>query len=460
MQIPEIFNVALDGPAGSGKSTVAKILAAEYNILYLDTGAMYRACALYALRSGISPKDREAVDQIVAQLPVKVEYKDGTQHTYLGDDDVSEAIRKNEVSLAASDIAVHPSVRNKMVELQREIAKTMSCVMDGRDIGSTVLPKAPFKFFVTADSKVRAQRRYKELLERGQQADFEKLHEEIVLRDKQDSEREFSPLKQAEDAVVIDTSNMTIKQAVAAIKKEIARKKKALKKQNSKKAKKQRSITVPANKKGRHIMPLLSVLRVLVIPIFWLIMPFKLYGNKKVQDGPVLYICNHYRLFDVAYPACTTWEGIHYIAKKSVTKSKILGGITRRVGVIAANRDGNDARVLLDSLKCLKNGEKVCVYPEGTRNKTDAEFLPFKPGAAVLAIKAKVPVVPICIYKKQKMFRLNHVIVGKPFELSEFYDKKLDEETLQSADNLLAVKLKELREEHTAFLQAKKHKKK
>ena len=207
-------------------------------------------------------------------------------------------------------------------------------------------------------------------------------------------------------------------------------------------------------------MPLLSVLRVLVIPIFWLIMPFRFFGKRKVQDGPVLYICNHYRLFDVAYPACTTWEGIHYIAKKSVTKAKILGGITRRVGVIGANRDGNDARVLIDALKCLKNGEKVCVYPEGTRNKTDAEFLPFKPGASVLALKARVPIVPVCIYKRQKPFRLNHILVGEPFELSEFYDQKMDETVLKQADEVLLAKLKELRENHTAFLQSKKRKKK
>ena len=461
--VSEFYNIALDGPAGSGKSTVAKILAGKYNILYLDTGAMYRACALYALRCGVDPKNAEEVEKLVETLPVKVEYKDGSQHTYLNEEDVSEAIRQNEVSLAASDIAVHPCVRNKMTELQRSIAKTTSCVLDGRDIGSTVLPNAPYKFFVTADSKVRAQRRYKELLERGQTADFEALHEQILLRDKQDSEREFSPLKQAEDAIVVDTSEMTVDQAVSFIQKQIEKKAKALKKEKKrkeKKAKKQRPITVPANKKGRHIMPLLSVLRVLVIPFFWLIMPFKFYGERKVKDGPALYIGNHFRLFDVAYPACTTWEGIHYVAKKSVTKSKFVGFFARRVGVIGANRDGNDARVLLDGLKCLKNGEKVCVYPEGTRNKSGVDFLPFKPGAAVLAIKARVPIVPICIYKKQRMFRLNHILVGKPFELSEYYDRKLDETLIKEADERLYQTLKTLREDHTAFLQSKKKKKK
>ena len=219
--ISEKLNIALDGPAGSGKSTVAKILAKDYNILYLDTGAMYRACALKALRSGIDPKDVVAVEKMLVELDLKVEYKEGKQHTILDGEDVSSAIRENAVSMAASNISAHHAVRVKMVEMQREIAKSMSCVLDGRDIGSAVLPDAKYKFFITADSKVRATRRFKELAERGETVDFEKLHAEIVARDKQDSEREFSPLVCAEDAIVIDTSKLDIDGVVAAIKKEI-----------------------------------------------------------------------------------------------------------------------------------------------------------------------------------------------------------------------------------------------
>ena len=216
--ISEIYNIALDGPAGSGKSTVAKILARDYNILYLDTGAMYRACGLKALRLGIDPKDRMAVEKMLPNLNVKVEYFDGAQHTILDGEDVSSAIRENAVSMAASSISAHPAVRVKMVEMQREIASRMSCVLDGRDIGSTVLPNAKFKFYITADSKIRAMRRFKELQERGENVEFEKLHAEIVARDKQDSEREFSPLVCAKDAVVIDTSEMDVESVVSAVK--------------------------------------------------------------------------------------------------------------------------------------------------------------------------------------------------------------------------------------------------
>ena len=216
--LSEIYNIALDGPAGSGKSTIAKALAKDYNILYLDTGAMYRACGLKALRMGVNPKDGKAVQELLPLLNVKVEYRDGKQHTILDGEDVSAAIRENAVSMAASDISAHPCIRVKLVEMQREIAKSMSCVLDGRDIGSTVLPDAKYKFFITADSKVRAMRRYKELQSRGENVDFEQLHAEIIARDKQDTEREFSPLVQAKDAIVIDTSEMNIDDVVAAVK--------------------------------------------------------------------------------------------------------------------------------------------------------------------------------------------------------------------------------------------------
>lgn len=219
--ISETFNIALDGPAGSGKSTVAKILAKDYNILYLDTGAMYRACALKALRLGINPKDAVGVGEMLKTLDLRVEYQNGKQVTMIDGEDVSLAIRENSVSMAASDVSAHHAVRIKMVEMQRKIAKRMSCVLDGRDIGSAVLPDAKFKFFITADSKVRAKRRYDELAARGEVVDFDKLHAEIVARDKQDSEREFSPLVCAQDAIVVDTSNMGIDEVVLTIKRVI-----------------------------------------------------------------------------------------------------------------------------------------------------------------------------------------------------------------------------------------------
>ena len=226
-----------------------------------------------------------------------------------------------------------------------------------------------------------------------------------------------------------------------------------------KKKKKKAEITVKANKKGRHIMPLLSFLRVLVLPVYWLLRPFRFYGNRKVKDGACIYISNHYGLMDPAYPACTTWEGIHYMAKTEVLKMPLIGFLFRKVKGITANRDGNDVRALLDCFKCLKNGEKICVYPEGTRNKTDAEMLPFRHGAAAIAIKAKVPVVPIMLYSRPRYFRMTHVLVGEPIELTEYYDKKLTEADYNEADQKLYDLMLGLRQAHKEFLQSKKKKK-
>ena len=234
-------------------------------------------------------------------------------------------------------------------------------------------------------------------------------------------------------------------------------------KQSGKKQKKRKkaySVTVPANKKGRHVMPFLNVLRAIVIPVFRLIKPFKCYGHARTEDGACVYVGNHYTIWDPVYIARTTSEGIHFLSKREVTQHWLLKGICKTIRCIPVNRDGNDARAFMNALKCLKNGEKVSLFPEGTRNKTDAETLPFKPGAAAMAIKAKVPVVPVAIYKKPRVFRMAHILYGEPFELSEFYDKKLTEETLSLADEIIKERLLSLKRAHTAFLQEKQAKKK
>lgn len=219
--ISQKMNVAIDGPAGSGKSTIAKRLAEDYKILYLDTGAMYRACALQAVNSGINVESESALYDLMSNLPLDIVYQNGKQITLLDGKDVSDQIREPRISMAASTVSKHKCVRMKMVEKQREIARETSCVLDGRDIGTYVLPDADFKFFLTASADVRAKRRYLELKEKGHDVDYDELKAEIVKRDEQDANREFAPLKQASDAVFIDTSDMTIEEVVTAIKSKI-----------------------------------------------------------------------------------------------------------------------------------------------------------------------------------------------------------------------------------------------
>lgn len=208
------FQIALDGPSGSGKSTVAKRLSQKLNILYLDTGAMYRATALKAIGLGIDTLDAQKVATFIDDINLEIKYIDGAQRTFLDGEDVSEKIREPHVSMAASNISSLKCVRLKMVDMQRKIASQMSCVLDGRDIGSFVLPNAEFKFYLTASVDVRADRRFKELTLKGHKVNFNELRAEIEQRDYNDKTRDFSPLVKAEDAIEIDTSFMTIDQVV------------------------------------------------------------------------------------------------------------------------------------------------------------------------------------------------------------------------------------------------------
>ena len=210
----KIIKIALDGPSGSGKSTVAKRLSQKLNILYLDTGAMYRATALKAISLNIDTLDAEGVSTFIDDINLEIKYIDGSQHTYLDGEDVSEKIREPHVSMAASNISSLKCVRLKMVDMQRQIASKMSCVLDGRDIGSYVLPNADYKFYITASVDVRADRRYKELTLKGHKVNYSALKEEIEQRDYNDKTRDFSPLTKASDAIEIDTSFMNVDQVL------------------------------------------------------------------------------------------------------------------------------------------------------------------------------------------------------------------------------------------------------
>lgn len=211
------FCVAIDGPAGAGKSTVAKAVAMEKGFHYVDTGAMYRTMSLYMARNGINSKDEAAVTAVLPDVNVGIAYKDGVQQMLLNGEDVTDKIRTQEIGMLTSDISAHRAVREKLVAMQQELAKRMDVVMDGRDIGTCVLPDADVKIYLTASVAVRAMRRYRESIEKGEQKTYDEVESLVEKRDYQDMHRENSPLVQAEDAVYLDSSDMTLAQVVKAI---------------------------------------------------------------------------------------------------------------------------------------------------------------------------------------------------------------------------------------------------
>lgn len=212
-----MFNIAIDGPAGAGKSTIAKKVAKELDFIYVDTGAMYRSMALYLIRKGVKAEEKNKIIELLPEIHVTLAYVEGEQHVYLNQEDVSSLIRNEEVSQMTSSISTIAEVREALLSLQRNLAKENNVLMDGRDIGTCVLPNAELKIYLTASTKVRAKRRYDEMIEKGMECNLKELEASIKERDYRDMNREIAPLKQAEDAVFLDTSDMNIEEVVNAI---------------------------------------------------------------------------------------------------------------------------------------------------------------------------------------------------------------------------------------------------
>ena len=211
-------NIAIDGPAGAGKSTIARKLASDLGYIYVDTGAMYRAMAYYFLQNGIAADDEEKIAQACADVEISIEYQDGEQCVLLNGENVNRVIRQEEVGNMASATSVYPAVRTKLVKLQQQLAAKADVIMDGRDIGTVVLPAAQVKIYLTASSAVRAKRRFDELTAKGQPCNLAQIEQDIIERDNRDMNRETSPLRQAEDAVLLDSSSLDIEGVVDAMK--------------------------------------------------------------------------------------------------------------------------------------------------------------------------------------------------------------------------------------------------
>lgn len=214
----KFYSIAVDGPAGAGKSSLSKKLAEVYSLVYLDTGAIYRTVGLACYRRGVDRKDETAVSAVLPELDIRIRYnEEGQQRMILNGEDVSEAIRMPEISLCASEVSALPSCRAYLLDMQRRFAREYNVILDGRDIGTVVLPNADLKIYLTASSEARAQRRFLELQQKGVEANFEEVLRDIILRDEQDMNRAIAPLRQAEDAVLVDTSELNLQESLEAL---------------------------------------------------------------------------------------------------------------------------------------------------------------------------------------------------------------------------------------------------
>lgn len=453
-----MINIAIDGPAGAGKSTIAKAVAKDLGIIYLDTGAMYRATAYLALQKGIDPKDEQKVSEMLEDLKMDIVYKDGDQHIIVNGIDATPYLREHYMSKAASDISALPCVRYKMVDLQRDFASKNDVVLDGRDIGTFVLPNANCKFFLTASPEERAQRRMKDLEEKGEKVDYQTLLSDIIQRDYNDSHRKVAPLKQADDADFVDTTQMSVEDVVAHVKEVVHIKTKNANstEQNAEKP----STIIPSSEMDKKTLARIKTyykpekrfifyrfLRVILRPIQMLVWPTKVIGAENANKVKgALFTCNHYSKMDSMIPYFVLFKKeAHALAKYELFTNPVAGWFLHKMGAIPVRRGEADIESVKQVLRVLKDGKQLLIFPEGTRNKEGTQQMAeFKTGTARFAIKAKVPVVPMIYYQSPKAFRKNWLYVGEPFSLEDFYGARTIDEN-HAATEVIKEKMDETR---------------
>ena len=389
-----MIRIAIDGPGGAGKSSVAKAVSKALGIIYVDTGALYRNIGLFMLDSGIDPKDAEKVVPALENITLELKFENGRQIILLNGVDRGEEIRTPEASMAASAVSAIPAVREYLLDMQRNTAKKNSVIMDGRDIGTVILPDAEVKIFLTASAKARAERRYKELLAKGKEVTYKQVYDEMVERDRNDSTRDVAPCVKAKDAVLIDNSKLSESETVAAILKVV-------------------------KKKTKNTYPLYSFLKPIVAPIFRLLFNVRIIGKENVpKQGGVLLCPNHISAVDVISIGAVCPRQITCIAKKELFSIPVLGSICRGLGAVKIDRGGSDVGAIKAAISAIENGKTVTIFPQGHRCPgVDPRTTKIHSGLGLIAYHAKCDVIPVCINikgGKYRLFRRTEIIFGKP----------------------------------------------
>ena len=440
------INVALDGPSGAGKSTIAKAVAAKMKYVYVDTGAMYRAVACYMVTSGT---DLDNKDEIIAKLKdisIKLEYMDGVQHVILNGEDVSEKIRTPEISMAASKTSAIPEVRTFLFDLQQTMAKENDIIMDGRDIGTVVLPNADVKVFLTASAEERAKRRFKELQEKGDPSTYEEVLRDIEQRDYNDTHRETAPLKKADDAVEVDTTKLDLQQSIDEICRVITEKLGEKKNNEPVTEKKERAprviMEVRPISRTKHLNPLKIVLyglmRWIVIGLYHIYYDIRWEGTENVpKDGGNIFASNHRSYQDPVFIALHTRVPLSYMAKEELFNgNKAFKTLITTMGAFPVSRGKGDTAVIDTSIEKLEMGRNLAIFPEGTRS-LDGKVGKGKTGVALIAAVAQTKIIPVGITFEGKLKFRKKVIVryGKPIVPSEIGASNTDSKSLKILKN-------------------------
>ncbi len=406
------FTIAIDGPSGAGKSTVAKILAAKLNILYVDTGALYRTIGLYVFRAGVDPKDADAVVALLPSIQIEVTYQNGKQVVYLNGENPGEEIRRPEISMYASAVSAIPAVRTFLLETQQKTARENSVIMDGRDIGTVILPNADLKVFLVADDTVRAQRRLDELKTKGIETTLDEVLTDMQTRDANDRNRAVAPAVQAPDAVLLNNSSLTIEGTADAI---IALMKK-----------KKIKFALNAPKK-KNFSRLFNFVYVTLHGIVRFLHRIKVKGSEnepKPEQGPYLLVSNHLSWRDpILLCAAIAWQQPHFMAKKELFAIPGLAALIRSLGAYPVNRGGADVGAVKNTIAMLQGGTCVGMFPQGHRYPgVHPSTTPIKNGVGLVAYRAGVQILPAAIVMKNHKSRFlcrKTVVFGKPISHEE-----------------------------------------
>ena len=451
------ISIAIDGPSGAGKSTVADDVAAKLGILHLDTGAMYRAFAWYALQEGVDSLDEKALTALAENTRIEVAFENGGQKTLVNGTDVTGLIRTQEISMAASNVSKFEEGRRFMVRMQQTLAQTQSMILDGRDIGTTVLPGAPLKIFLTASPEARAQRRFAELSAKGESDSYEKVLEDVKRRDLQDTTREVEPLRPAEDAVELDTSHMTKAEVVEKILALLGErgiggeeKAKALPETQPKAEK-----PAPTGKKKRFSWLYWLVARLSGL-IFRVFLPVKYHHLENTEiDAPFILIANHNSMLD---PLIAAWKirryQLRFFGKKELVRNKFFKAIFDNIGMIPVDRHNMDMAAIRACMKALKEGNPLCFFPEGTRHKQGI-MQDLESGIAIIALKGNVPLLPAYIADKPRLFRRNHCYFGAPISVEEMAKGGCGNENCERLLGIIRSTYEDFVAEHEAFISKK-----